>query len=116
MYLKNGSEVSKSEFNISIEDLAVWRGDGVFEAIKIHQGYPFGIERHIKRFKKSAEKVFFNNIDFDEIKNKLEDYIEVEDISKVPLNSHLRYFTEKYDEKKKYAEYLEKEGSIMAKS
>jgi ferrochelatase len=37
----------------------------------------------------------------EEIKNKLIGYIEVADISKVPLNSHLRYFTEKYDEKKK---------------
>lgn len=71
MYLKNGTEVSKSEFNISIEDLAVWRGDGIFEAIKIHQGFPFGVERHIQRFKKSAEKVFFNDIDFDEIKNNI---------------------------------------------
>lgn len=28
-----------------------------------------------------------------EINEKLEDYVEVEDIHKVPLNSHIRYFT-----------------------
>jgi hypothetical protein len=29
----------------------------------------------------------------EEIEEKLEDYIEVEDIKKVPVNSHLRYYT-----------------------
>ena len=29
----------------------------------------------------------------DEIEEKLEDYIEIEDIFKVPLNSHIRYYT-----------------------
>ena len=37
----------------------------------------------------------------EDIKSKLEDYIEVEDISKVPLNTHIRYFTEKEDKIKK---------------
>jgi len=71
LYLKNGIEVSKSDFSISIEDLAVLRGDGIFEAIKIHQGYPFGVERHLERFQRSAKKVFFDNIDFDEIKKNI---------------------------------------------
>ena len=50
---------------------------------------------------KRPKKTLTDKLSAEEIKNKLEDYIEVEDISKVPLNSHLRYFTEKYDEKKK---------------
>jgi len=29
----------------------------------------------------------------DEIEEKLEDYVEIEDIFKVPLNSHIRYYT-----------------------
>ena len=36
MYLINGVEVSKEEFNIPVENLAIWRGDGIFEAIAIH--------------------------------------------------------------------------------
>ena len=44
MYLINGVEVSKEEFNIPVENLAIWRGDGIFEAIAIHKGYLFGID------------------------------------------------------------------------
>jgi gas vesicle protein len=34
-----------------------------------------------------------------EIEEKLEDYVEVEDISKVPINSHVRYFVTEVDPK-----------------
>jgi|TARA_B100001093_G_scaffold493032_1_gene534780 regulator of replication initiation timing len=37
----------------------------------------------------------------EDIKDKLKEYIEVEDIGQVSLNTHLRYFTEKIDEKTK---------------
>ena len=50
---------------------------------------------------KRPKKTFTDKLSAEEIKDKLEDYVEVEDIGKVPLNSHMRYFTEKYDEKKK---------------
>ena len=71
MYLINGVEVSKEEFNIPVENLAIWRGDGIFEAIAIHEGYLFGIDKHMERFAQSAEKMFFNNINFQEIKDNL---------------------------------------------
>ena len=58
MYLINGVEVSKEEFNIPVENLAIWRGDGIFEAIAIHKGYLFGIDKHMERFAQSAEKMF----------------------------------------------------------
>ena len=67
MYLINGKEVTKEEFQIPVEDLVIWRGDGIFEAIGIHQGFLFALEEHIERFKKSAQKMHFDNIDFDEI-------------------------------------------------
>ena len=47
MYLINDLEVTKDEFTLPVENLAVWRGDGVFEALKIHDHYPFGLEKHI---------------------------------------------------------------------
>jgi len=71
MYLINGSEVSKEKFNLPIEDLSVWRGDGVFEAIKIHNGYPFGIKFHIDRLKKSCHDQLFSGINFEEIKENI---------------------------------------------
>ena len=71
MYLINGKEVKKEEFNIPVENLAIWRGDGIFEAIAIHNGYLFAIDKHMERFAKSAEKMFFDDIDFIKIKEDL---------------------------------------------
>ena len=71
MYLINGSEVSKENFSLSIEDLSVWRGDGVFEAIKIHNGYPFGVNLHIDRLKKSCHDQLFTGLNFEEIKENI---------------------------------------------
>ena len=71
MYLINGIEVKKEEFNIPVENLAIWRGDGIFEAIAIHNGYLFAIDKHMERFAKTAEKMFFDDIDFTKIKEDL---------------------------------------------
>ena len=71
MYLINGKEVKKEDFNIPVENLAIWRGDGIFEAIAIHNGYLFAIDKHMERFAKSAEKMFFDDIDFKKIKGDL---------------------------------------------
>ena len=62
---------------------------------------------------KRPKKTLTDKLSAEEIKNKLEDYIEVEDISKVPLNSHLRYFTEKYDEKKKNSSKVFRLGGFL---
>ena len=61
MYLINDLEVTKEEFTLPVENLAVWRGDGVFEALKIHDHYPFGLEKHIDRLKQSCKKQLFEN-------------------------------------------------------
>ena len=71
MYLIDGIEVEKKDFILPVENIGVWRGDGIFEAIRIHEGYPFGIDLHIERFKKSASKVFFENINFEKIKRDI---------------------------------------------
>lgn len=62
---------------------------------------------------KRPKKTLTDKLSAEEIKNKLEDYIEVEDISKVPLNSHLRYFTEKYDEKNKKSSKVFRLGGFL---
>lgn len=67
---------------------------------------------------KKTKKSYQDNLSPDEIKKKLEEYKQIDDITKVSLNSHLRYFTinlkngqkqfrlggflTKIDEKKKY--------------
>ena len=71
MYLINGKEVKKEDFNIPVENLAIWRGDGIFEAVAIHNGYLFAIDKHMERFAKSAKKMFFDDIDFTKIKEDL---------------------------------------------
>ncbi len=42
---------------------------------------------------KRPKKTFQDKLTAEEIKEKLEDYIEISDISKVPNNSHIRYFS-----------------------
>jgi len=71
MYLINSVQVEKKDFIIPVENMGVWRGDGVFEAIKIHDGYPFAIDLHIERLEKSCSKVFFENIDYKKIKDDI---------------------------------------------
>ena len=71
MYLINEIEVAKEEFQLPVENLAVWRGDGVFEALKIHDHFPFGIDNHIERLKQSCKKQLFENVDFRLIKNNI---------------------------------------------
>ena len=71
MYLINSVQVEKKDFIIPVENMGVWRGDGVFEAIKIHNGYPFAIDHHIERLSKSCLKVFFENIDYKKIREDI---------------------------------------------
>ena len=71
MYLINSVQVEKKDFIIPVENMGVWRGDGVFEAIKIHDGYPFAIDLHIERLARSCSKVFFENIDYEKIKDDI---------------------------------------------
>jgi len=71
VYLINKTEVNKEDFQLPVENLAVWRGDGVFEALKIHDHFPFGIDDHIERLKQSCKKQLFENVDFNLIRNNI---------------------------------------------
>ena len=65
---------------------------------------------------KRPKKTFTDKLTDDDIKAKLEDYVEVDDISKVPLNTHLRYFTERINEKKKKEKVFRLGGFLINKS
>lgn len=48
-----------------------------------------------------------------EIQEKLEDYVEVEDIGKVPMNSHIRYFVTEVDKKTGQKKRLFRMGGML---
>lgn len=53
----NGSFVAEEDASISIGDLGILRGYGVFDYIQIYDGQPFHFDDHLFRLKDSAEKV-----------------------------------------------------------
>lgn len=46
-----------AEARISITDEGLLRGDGVFEVVRLYGGRPFGLEEHLARMKRSAERL-----------------------------------------------------------
>jgi hypothetical protein len=62
---------------------------------------------------KRPKKTKTDKLTATEIKELLENYIEVENISKVPLNTHLRYFTEKKNEKTNKKENVFRMGGFL---
>jgi hypothetical protein len=65
---------------------------------------------------KRPKKTYTDKLTDDDIKAKLEDYVEVDDISMVPLNSHVRYFTERINDKKKKEKVFRLGGFLINKS
>ena len=65
---------------------------------------------------KRPKKTYADKLTDDDIKAKLEDYVEVDDISMVPLNSHVRYFTKRINEKKKEEKVFRLGGFLINKS
>ena len=63
---------------------------------------------------KRPKSTIQDKLSADEIQEKLEDYIEVEDISKVPLNTHLRYFTIVTEPKKKTSKKMFRLGGFLS--
>lgn len=53
----NGSFLNQDSAFISIEDLGLLRGYGVFDYIQMYDGKPFYLEAHLLRLQESAEKV-----------------------------------------------------------
>lgn len=57
MYYVNGQYVKEEEAKISILDLAILRGFGVFDYLRTYAGRPFHLWDHLLRFKYSAEHI-----------------------------------------------------------
>jgi branched-chain amino acid aminotransferase len=57
MYYVNGQYVKEEEAKISILDLAILRGFGVFDYLRTYGGFPFHLWDHLLRLKYSADHV-----------------------------------------------------------
>jgi len=53
-YYVNGAFVSKDEAKLSVQDLGLIRGYGVFDFLRTYGGRPFHIKEHLQRLKFSA--------------------------------------------------------------
>jgi len=49
--------VDEAEPQVSVLDLGVTRGDGIFESISVGHGHPQALEHHLRRFASSAAKL-----------------------------------------------------------
>jgi len=50
----NGKLTDYSTATVSIEDRGFYFGDGVYEVIRVYDGKPFGLDRHLNRLERSA--------------------------------------------------------------
>lgn len=69
----NGETVEEENAGISLSDIGLIRGYGVFEVIRTFNKIPFLLEDHLKRLEKSAE---FMNLKIPEEKNDIRNAIE----------------------------------------
>src|SRR5690349_9745680 len=51
----DGSVMPADEATIPVTDDGLLRGDGVFEALRVYSGVPFGLEEHLQRIVRSAD-------------------------------------------------------------
>lgn len=64
---------------------------------------------------KRPEKTYQESLTTDQIKEKLKDYVKVDDLSKVPINSHVRYFIYQEDPQTHKAKRLFRLGGRLIK-
>ncbi|MBS0627679.1 MAG: aminotransferase class IV [Verrucomicrobia bacterium] len=73
----NGSFLSEQEAKLSILDLGLIRGFGVFDYLRTYQGKPFHLEEHLQRLRYSARSIGLSlPYTFDEIKEILDKLIK----------------------------------------
>lgn len=76
-FFLNGSFVSEEDAKLSILDLGLIRGFGVFDYLKTYKGKPFHLQEHLQRLQYSAKNIgLCLPYTFDEIEQFVEKLIE----------------------------------------
>ncbi len=65
----NGELVEETQARVSVFDHGLTTGDGVFETIKIVDGHPFALTRHLARLRQSANGLGLPELDLDELRD-----------------------------------------------
>src|SRR5687768_7340551 len=63
---------------IPVTDHGFTVGDGVFEAVKVVDGRPFALSRHLERLGRSARGLGLPDPDLDEVRRGIADVLDVE--------------------------------------
>jgi branched-chain amino acid aminotransferase len=53
----DGSISRTAEATIALPDDGLYRGDGVFEVIRLYEGRPFALDQHLDRLERSAATI-----------------------------------------------------------
>lgn len=72
----NGTLVPDDEARVSVFDHGLVVGDGVFETVKVTQGVPFALSRHLARLARSAAGLGLAEPDLDQIRAGAQAVIE----------------------------------------
>lgn len=73
----NGRLVDADRAMVNVADRGFLSGDGVFEAIKVVDGRPFAVTRHLERLRKSAEVAGLAGPDPREIRRAIDETVAV---------------------------------------
>lgn len=64
----NGKIVNEEDAKVSVKDIALGRGYGIFDYFQVREGVPIHMKEHVERFQKSARLMRLNlSIDMEEI-------------------------------------------------
>jgi branched-chain amino acid aminotransferase len=64
----NGALLDGADARIAVADHGLVVGDGVFEALKVRDGVPFALSRHLQRLRRSALGLGLGDVDLDAIR------------------------------------------------
>lgn len=71
----DGVMMLAAEATIPATDDGLLRGDGVFEALRVYEGRPFGLEEHLRRLVRSAEGMLLE-LDIAQLAREVDSLIE----------------------------------------